>query len=335
MLRRLLLLAVVLAAAVAGLGLWARQRLNAPYRAFAREEVFVEIPPGSSVASIANRLVAAGVLPDALTFRIAARLTGADRRLQAGEYRFAGASAPTAVMDRLAAGDVYRRGLTFPEGLTIVEMADVFARTGLGRTGDFVTAVNSAVASAPVGAGVRSLEGYLFPDTYPLARNATADDVVRAMLARFDQVLTPERRAAATERGMTVHELLTLASLVEKETSKAEERPIVAAVYLNRLKIRMPLQCDPTVIYAMMLARRWNGNIRKADLQISSPYNTYRVAGLPPGPIASPGLASIDAVLNPADVRYLYFVSRNDGSHVFAETLAEHNRNVRTFQKRR
>jgi len=333
-LKRLFLLLVVLAVAAAGLGLWARQRLNAPYRGFVAEEVFVEIPAGSSVASIANRLVTAGVLPDALTFRLAARLTGADRRLQAGEYRFAGPSTPMAVMEKLATGDVYSFNITFPEGLSIVEMADAFARTGLGSARDFVTAANDAAGSASFGTNLRSLEGYLFPDTYPLPRNATADDVVREMLARFDQILTPERRAAAAERGMTVHEALTLASLVEKETAKAEERPVVAAVYVNRLKIRMPLQCDPTVIYAMMLARKWNGNIRKTDLQIVSPYNTYRVAGLPPGPIASPGIASIDAVLHPADVPYLYFVSRNDGTHVFAKTIAEHNRNVQTYQKR-
>ncbi len=334
MLKRLFFLTVILAVAAAGLGVWARQRLNTPYRAFAGEEVIVEIPAGSSVAAIANRLVAAGVLPDALTFRLAARLTGADRKLQAGEYRFAGPSTPLAVMQKLAAGDVYSLNVTFPEGLAIVEMADIFARSGLGSARDFVSAAADAASSVSFGTDLRSLEGYLFPDTYPLTRSSTADDVVREMLARFDQVLTPERRAAATERGMTVHELLTLASLVEKETSKPEERPVVAAVYLNRLKIRMPLQCDPTVIYAMMLARRWNGNIRKTDLQINSPYNTYRVTGLPPGPIASPGLASIEAVLKPADVPYLYFVSRNDGTHVFAKTLAEHNRNVQAYQKR-
>jgi UPF0755 protein len=129
-----------------------------------------------------------------------------------------------------------------------------------------------------------------------------------------------------------VHQALTLASLVEKETARADERPIVAAVYLNRLKVDMPLQCDPTVVYALMLARRWDGNIRKADLQTNSPYNTYRVRGLPPGPIASPGRASIEAALKPAEVPYLYFVSRNDGSHVFATTLTEHNRNVRQWQ---
>lgn len=334
MFKRLVLLALAVAVALAGVGLWVRQRLNTPYREFAGEEVFVDIPAGSSVAAIGNRLVAAGVLPDPWTFRLAARVTGADRRLQAGEYRFAGASTPLIVMQRLAAGDVFRLVVTFPEGLTIAEMAETFARSGLGTSREFISAASEPALVTTYGARLRSLEGYLFPDTYPVARTSGASDVVRAMLARFDQIFTPELRGAAAERGWTVHEVLTLASLIEKETARADERPLVAAVYLNRLKIGMALQCDPTVVYALMQARRWNGNIRKVDLQIDSPYNTYRVRGLPPGPIASPGRASIEAALKPADVRYLYFVSRNDGTHVFAKTLAEHDRNVRQWQGR-
>jgi peptidoglycan lytic transglycosylase G len=326
---------LVLAVGLAGVGVWVRQRLNTPYREFVGEEVFVDIPAGSSVAAIGNRLVAAGVLPDPWTFRLAARATGADRHLQAGEYRFAGASTPLTVMQRLAAGDVFRLAVTFPEGLTIAEMAETFARSGLGTSRDFIAAASEPAVVASYGARLRSLEGYLFPDTYPLARTSAASDVIRAMLTRFDQVFTPELRGAAAARGWTVHEVLTLASLIEKETARADERPIVAAVYLNRLKIGMALQCDPTVVYALMQARRWDGNIRKGDLQIDSPYNTYRVRGLPPGPIASPGRASIEAALKPADVAYLYFVSRNDGTHVFATTLAEHDRNVHQWQGKR
>jgi UPF0755 protein len=155
------------------------------------------------------------------------------------------------------------------------------------------------------------------------------------MVARFERAFDADLRARAEARGMTVREAVTLASLIEKETSVPAERPIVSGVYHNRLRIGMALQCDPTVIYAMMLAGRWDGNIRRDDLQIDSPYNTYRYPGLPPGPIASPGRPSIEAALDPADVPYLYFVSRNDGSHVFASTLAEHNRNVDLYQRRR
>jgi UPF0755 protein len=263
---------------------------------------------------------------------VAARFTGADRKLQAGEYRFSGASTPLQVLDRLAAGDVFNLTVTFPEGLTIFEMADVFAKSGLGSAPDFIAAASDPAVVASYDTKARSLEGYLFPAKYALARDAAASDVIQAMLAGFDHAFTADLKSAATERGLTVRQVLTLASLIEKETAKAEERPLVSAVYYNRLKIDMPLQCDPTVVYALMLARKWNGNIRKVDLQMDSPYNTYRLRGLPPGPIASPGLASIQAALNPADVRYLYFVSRNDGSHVFAETLAEHNRNVQRYQ---
>jgi len=158
---------------------------------------------------------------------------------------------------------------------------------------------------------------------------------VRAMVTRFDRAFDSEVRADAASRGMTVGDVLTLASIVEKETGRADERAQVSAVYHNRLRIGMPLQCDPTVIYALMLAGRWTGNLRKVDLAMKSPYNTYTVRGLPPGPIASPGRASIEAAIRPADVPYLYFVSRNDGTHAFARTLAEHNLNVATFQKRR
>jgi len=152
------------------------------------------------------------------------------------------------------------------------------------------------------------------------------------MVARFAHVFTPEMRAAAAARGMTVRQAVTLASIVEKETAKAEERPLVAAVYENRLRLGMLLQCDPTVIYALERAGRYHGNIHKDDLQMDSPYNTYRFAGLPPGQIASPGKASLAAAIAPADSDYLYFVSRNDGSHEFAKTLADHNRNVQKFQ---
>jgi UPF0755 protein len=152
------------------------------------------------------------------------------------------------------------------------------------------------------------------------------------MVAQFDRALTPEIRRQAAARGLNVRELVTLASLVEKETGKAEERPLVAAVYWNRLQVGMGLQCDPTVIYALERTGRYTGNLTRADLQFDSPYNTYRYAGLPPGPIAAPGQASLEAASQPANVPYLYFVSRNDGSHAFASTLDEHNRNVQEYQ---
>jgi len=224
--------------------------------------------------------------------------------------------------------------VTFREGLTIRQMAAIFAERGFGSADEFIAAATNPGAIRELDPEARDLEGYLFPDTYTLPRRTTADDLVARMVTRFEKALTPETRQQAAARGLSVRELVTLASLVEKETAKGDERPLVAAVYANRLKIGMGMQCDPTVIYALERAGRYTGNLTRADLQFDSPYNTYRYAGLPPGPIAAPGQASIEAAANPAAVPYLYFVSRNDGSHAFASTLAEHNRNVFEFQVR-
>ena len=307
-------------------------RLSTPYRAFSGDEVFVEMPVGTTVAGMAQRLADAGVVSDPMTFRIAARLSGADRQLQAGEYRFSEPMSAFQVVTKIAEGDVFTRPVTFPEGLTIKEMAVVFEKGGLGSSSAFEKAATNTTLAAGFDPGARSLEGYLFPSTYALGRQAGADATVRAMVEAFDRAFDAELRAEAAARGMSVREVVTLASLIEKETAQAAERPIVSAVYHNRLKLRIPLQCDPTVVYALMRAGKWTGNISKQDLQIKSPFNTYVYPGLPPGPIASPGRASIDAAIHPADVPYLYFVSRNDGTHVFAETLAEHNRNVEKWQ---
>ncbi|TAK15110.1 MAG: endolytic transglycosylase MltG [Acidobacteria bacterium] len=332
MLRRLFILIVVIGILGAGGAWWVLQQFDVPYRGFTDTEIFVELPPGSSTADIAGRLSAMGVVRDPLLFRLAVRYAKADRHLQAGEYRFVDEASPNDVIARLRRGDTFNHAVTFPEGLTAREMGDVFERAGLGTADEFVQAAGERSLIADLDPRAKNLEGFLFPSTYSLPRHAGAPGFVRAMVKEFRKALGAE----PLPDGMaSVRDLVTLASIVEKETAAPEERPLVAAVYLNRLKIRMPLQCDPTVIYALMLRGRWNGNIRKTDLQIDSPYNTYRYPGLPPGPIASPGRASLDAVRHPADVKYLYFVSRNDGTHVFAATLAEHNRNVRLYQSRR
>lgn len=331
MLRRLVLLVLVLGVLGAGGAWWTWNQFDAPYRGYSDAEVFVEVSPGSSTADIAGRLAAMGVVRDPLMFRLAVRSAQADRRLQAGEYRFFDPSSPKEIIARLRRGDTFNHTLTFPEGLTIREMGAIFERAGLGTEQEFVRAAADKSLIADLDPTAKSLEGFLFPSTYSLPRNAGAVGVVRAMVKEFKKELGAE---PLPEGIRSIRDLVTLASIVEKETGDASERGIVAAVYRNRLKIRMPLQCDPTVIYALMLRGRWDGNIRKDDLQLDSPYNTYRYPGLPPGPIASPGRASMDAVRHPADVTYLYFVSRNDGTHVFASTLAEHNRNVRAYQKK-
>jgi UPF0755 protein len=227
---------------------------------------------------------------------------------------------------------VYLVGLTFPEGLTIEEMAVLFAQSGLGSAGEFVAAGRDASPILDLDPKADTLEGYLFPDTYSLPRQVSGKALVGRMVKRFMNVFDEDLRRRAKATGLTVREVMAIAALVEKETARAEERPLVAAVYRNRHRIGMPMQADPTVIYALKRAGTWNGNIRKGDLMFDSPYNTYRYPGLPPGPIASPGRAAIEATISPAKVDSLYFVSRNDGSHAFASTLTEHNRNVQTWQ---
>ena len=324
-----LILALVGAGAAAGL---LYLRVSQPYRGFAGPEQFVEIPPGAGSLPIGERLVTAGVVRDLATYRTALWMSGQGRHLRAGEYRFDREMTPLEIIDKIARGDVYVITVTFPEGRTIAEMAKIVESHGLGTAASFVQAAEDPAPIHDLDPAATDLEGYLFPDTYALPRNTDAAKLVRMMVARFEKVFTPGLRQAAAARHLTVRQAVTLAAIVEKETAKADERPLIAAVYTTRLRIGMPLQCDPTVIYGLVKAGRYDGNIHKDDLQFDSPYNTYRHGGLPPGPIASPGRASLEAALHPADEDYLYFVSRNDGSHEFARTLEEHNRNVRKFQ---
>ena len=273
-----------------------------------------------------------GIVRDALSFRIGLYVSGKGRRLQAGEYRFDRAMTPIEVIDKLARGDVYVINITFPEGLTVAEMGKIFETHRLGSASAFVAAAHDPSAIKALDPAARDLEGYLFPETYLLPRRADASTLVTLMTGRFAHVFTTQLRQAAEANGLTVRQAVTLASIVEKEAARPEERPLVAAVYANRLRIGMALQCDPTVIYALERVGKYTGNLRREDLAFDSPYNTYRYPGLPPGPIASPGLASLEAAVHPAQVDFLYFVSRNDGSHEFARTLEEHNRNVQKWQ---
>lgn len=330
-LARLTLVALVAALAAGAGAWWLRAQALTPYRGFG-DEVFIDVAPGSGPRSIGARLAAAGVVKDSLTFRVALWLTGRARELKAGEYRFAGAASAVEIVGTLASGAIYTRPVTFREGLTIDEMADVYAASGLGPRESFVEAASDASLIRDLDAEATDLEGYLFPDTYPVPRQMLAPALVVQMTRGFRNALTPDLIARAAAAGLTVRQVVTLAALVEKETAQDAERPIVAAVYLNRHRIGMPMQADPTVIFALQKAGRWDGNLSRDNLQFDSPYNTYRYGGLPPGPIAAPGKRALEAVVDPAQVDYLYFVSKNDGSHVFATTLAEHNRNVFEWQ---
>jgi len=323
---------VVLVALVLAFGAWVWSGLSRPFKGYDAAEQFVEIPQGAGPSSIGKRLIDAGVVRDRVLFRLELARSGRGRHLQAGEYRFDRPVSAIDVIGKLTKGDVYGRRVTFPEGLTIIDMAKIYESHEMGKASDFLSAARDVSLVADFDPAAKDLEGYLFPETYTVPRGIPAGRLITMMVDRFKVVFPPSMRERVIEQGMTVRQIVTLASLVEKETAQPDERPLVAAVYRNRMAIGMGMQADPTVVYALQKAGRYDGNIRRQDLAFDSPYNTYKYPGLPPGPIASPGKASIEAALAPADVKYIYFVSRNDGTHVFATTLDEHNRNVQKFQ---
>ena len=327
-------LTIALLLALAGIGGFVLvSRVDETYRGYPGEFQDVSIPSGASPRAIGQQLVEAGVIRDDLTYRLTLLMTDQARHLKAGEFRFDRPMTPREVVDKVARGEFDLVSITFREGLTIGEMATVFETQGLGTADAFKAAAKDASLIKDIDPAADDLEGYLFPDTYPVSRHIDATGLVKKMVDRFAKALSPELLAAAHAKGYSVRQLVTLASIVEKETGASVERPLVAAVYTNRLKIGMGLQCDPTVIYALQRAGKYDGNIRKDDLGYDSPYNTYKYAGLPPGPIAAPGLSSLEAAAHPDEtVDYLFFVSKNDGTHAFAHSLDEHNRNVQKYQ---
>jgi UPF0755 protein len=328
----LALLALVLLAAGARFG-WLHETRGTKIAADAPAVTLV-VPAGASADAIGQQLQALGLVRHSIVFRLLARSRGVAEQLKAGEYALAGPLSLEGVLDLLARGDVVRREVTVPEGRSLDEIAGIVGAQGIS-VADFLAAAHDPGPIRDLDPEAVDLEGYLFPDTYRVASTPEAARVLaRRMAQRFREVITPELGRIA-EEGFTVRQVVTLASVIELETARAEERPRIAAVFLNRLQKRMPLQTDPTIIYALRKAGRWDGNIRKRDLDIDSPYNSYHHPGLPPSPIGSPGRESIRAVLVPAETKDLYFVSRNDGTHQFSRTLAEHNRAVNRYQRRR
>jgi UPF0755 protein len=321
---------------VAGAAVWVawRHEIEDPKVPRGAPPVALVIPPGASADSIGRQLHSLGLVSHPLIFRLLVRSRGLAGRLKAGTYALEGPLSLEGIIEMLARGDVVRRAVTVPEGRSLDEIAALVAAQGIDREA-FRRAAMDPEPVRDLDPRAPDLEGYLFPDTYHVPGTADAAHVlVQRMTHRFREVITPELPRIAKE-GLSVRSVVTLASIVELETARAEERPMIAAVFLNRLSAGMLLQTDPTIIYALKKAGRWDGNIRRKDLDIDSPYNTYRRPGLPPGPLGSPGLDAIRAVLDPADTKALYFVSRNDGTHEFSETLGEHNRAVNRYQRRR
>lgn len=330
--KKALLLAVGLVTVLLGLAAFAFHRALVTPGPQLAEPARVFIRPGSTLTHTARLLADAGVLDDERTFRLWARLTGKDRGLQSGEYVLTEAVSPCALLDILAQGRVARHAITIPEGLTFEQIAGKLEAEGFGPEASFLALGSDARFLARWELQDRGVEGYVYPDTYFFTKPYRPEEILGRMLDRLNEVYTPAMQQRADALGWSRHEVLTLASLVEKETGAAAERALIAGVFHNRLRRRIPLQCDPTVIYGLA---DFDGNLTRAHLRTPGPYNTYLNRGLPPGPIANPGLAAIEASLSPAETDYLYFVAKGDGTHVFSARLADHNRAVYRFQKRR
>jgi UPF0755 protein len=313
--------------------------LRAPADASGRASVFT-VRDGEPLGRVAERLDRAGLLPDRMLFgpRIwvwYARAKGLDRSVKSGEYDLSSAMTPVEILDKLTTGEVKTYAVTFPEGLHVREIAQRLSQAQIAPQEELVRAAFSPELARALGVEADSLEGYLYPETYRFRRDTPAENVLRGMVEQFFARFSTADRAQLAASGMTLHQVVTLASVVEKETGVPAERPLIAAVFRNRLLKRMRLQSDPTVIYGILRAHgSFDGNLRKIDLQTDTPYNTYTRGGLPPGPIASVGMESIRAVLSPASANYLYFVSRNDGTHHFSNTLEQHAEAVRRYQRR-
>lgn len=293
----------------------------------------LEISRGMGIKQISSLLKEHGIIKHPFLFTSWARLTGSGQRVKAGEYSLGASLSPADILAILERGKTLLHKVTIPEGYSIKQIAGVLAAYRLMDRDEFIAAAHDPELIRQWDIPSDRLEGYLFPDTYHFPKGVSAKGILNTMLTQFERNFPAKWRERATEMGFSLHQIITLASLIEKEVGADAERPVISAVYHNRLKANIRLQCDPTVIYAIP---NFDGNLTREHLRyLDSPYNTYLYRGLPPGPIANPGSASIEAALYPDDVNYLYFVSRNDGTHKFSTTLRQHNVAVRKYQKRR
>jgi len=291
-----------------------------------------DIKPGTPFSKIAVGLEEQGIVSDASLFTWLARWREATGQIHAGEYLFEGAARPDEILSRLVAGDIRKFQVTIPEGFNLKEIAARLGTTEIDTPDAFLALCYDPGFIAELDVSAASLEGYLFPETYTYTSSTTARQLLQAMVDQLHRQLTPALLAAAAQHDLNAHQLITLASIIQKEAGNVMEMPLIAAVFHNRLKRGIALQADPTVIYGIV---DFDGNLTRKHLATPTPYNTYRQRGLPPGPIASPGQFALHAAAHPADSKALYFVSRGDGTHEFSTTLQEHNRAVRRYQLKR
>lgn len=298
-----------------------------------KETIFI-VKKGAGLRAVANELRRKSLIKSKDLFILCAILKGGTKDVKAGEYSLNQSMSPLRIFNILSTGAIKTYTLTIPEGLTAQQIADLLAKKNLTNMSEFIPLVMDKTLAASYHIDGTNLEGYLFPDTYVISRDTGARELIDLMIKRFQKIFTDliKDQKSTTGRLLPAKDIVTLASIVEKEAGLPEEKPIIASVFLNRLKKRMRLESDPTVIYGL---KNFDGNLKKKDLRTPGPYNTYLNYGLPPGPIANPGRESLMAVLKPAKTNYLYFVAKNDGSHHFSASLSEHNKAVYRYQKRR
>ena len=294
------------------------------------EGKLVLVPKGSRLPGVIEILRKEGVLPHPMAFRALVLLTDTGRQIRYGEYVFPTPPSAFDAWRRLTRGDVVKYEVTVPPGTNLFDIAKLLEGEKLVTAEVFLDTATSPAVLRRLGIPGESAEGYLFPDRYLFVKPVTPEEILETMVRQFRRKVPPDAEKRAGELGLSLHQVVTIASIIEKETGVEEEKPIVSAVIRKRLALGMPLQMDPTVIYGV---KRFDGTVTRKDLRTAGPYNTYRNHGLPPGPICNPGLASLAAALNPSKTDYLYFVSKNDGSHTFSRTLPEHNRAVEQFRR--
>jgi UPF0755 protein len=318
-----------------GLAWWWIHQLDIPFHGYRETSKVLWIPSGSHTRQILQQLETEGIVPQHRQYLAYAYLWWRGNRggIKAGEYQFSQSPSLREVLEILIQGKIFYRSLTIPEGWDLRQVQEILASKGFGAPQEIQLLLHNPEPIKKMDSLATDLEGYLYPDTYFYTRDTTAREIVNRMVQRFQNAFTSIRQRRAQELGFSIREVVVLASLIEKETSLPAERPLISAVFHRRLKLGIRLQCDPTVIYASSHIGKYDGVIRQSDLNLDSPYNTYRIVGLPSGPIANPGEASLEAALQPAESDYLYFVATGDGGHRFSTTLIEHNKAVQLHRR--
>jgi UPF0755 protein len=296
------------------------------------ENMAVNIPSGQTFKITMNILFKAGIIKSPFKFNMVARLKGYDKQLKAGEYALAASMSPIEILEKLVKGEVKLYKLTVPEGLNIYQIAELVAHAGFAEQAVFIESATDAAFAREHGLPAETFEGYLYPETYYFPKNVSTKTIVSSMVKRFRLVFKPEWEERGQQLGFSIHQVVTLASIIEKETGAPFERSLISSVFHNRLKKKMRLESDPTVIYGL---KNFDGNLNRKHLETLTPYNTYKIRALPPGPISNPGSESLEAALYPADTAYIYFVSKKNNTHQFSTNFNDHNQAVRKYQLRR